>query len=434
MEPRVSDTRPIDPRRAQLQRMKLLAVALLLAMFAGFVVSHLMGEHGIWAWVSAFCEAATVGALADWFAVVALFRRPMGLPIPHTAILPRGKERLADGLAGFVRDQFLAPDALMEKLRVFDPASRLGEWLSKPEQARMLAQMARGWLLQALNLLDEEAVRRAIQRFVVDRLRKWNAAATAGDVMALLTTDGRHQKLLDEVLLRLGQWLDEEKVKTRTSALIVRYARREWPKLVGTVNWVKPIEEIGYSLADRMARAAIDELQDILTTPEHPIRLDYEAWLQTYIARLREEPEMAARVEELKQRAIEHPALQEYVQGLWSEIREALRNDLAKEDSSMAAHMERSMKSLGQSLSQDPSLRDALNVHMLDAADKLTTRLRASVTEHIASTMKSWDERHLVEQLELGVGRDLQYIRFNGTLVGGLIGLALHALSIWLSF
>lgn len=266
----------------------------------------------------------------------------------------------------------------------------------------MLAQMARGWLLQALNLLDEEAVRRAIQRFVVDRLRKWNAAATAGDVMALLTTDGRHQKLLDEVLLRLGQWLDEEKVKTRTSALIVRYARREWPKLVGTVNWVKPIEEIGDSLADRMARAAIDELQDILTTPEHPIRLDYEAWLQTYIARLREEPEMAARVEELKQRAIEHPALQEYVQGLWSEIREALRNDLAKEDSSMAAHMERSMQSLGQSLSQDPSLRDALNVHMLDAADKLTTRLRASVTEHIASTMKSWDERHLVEQLNWG--------------------------------
>ncbi|KLB14271.1 DUF445 family protein, partial [Xanthomonas hortorum] len=178
MEPSVSTPRPNDPRRAQLQRMKLLAVALLLAMFVGFVVSHLMGEQGIWAWVSAFCEAATVGALADWFAVVALFRRPMGLPIPHTAILPRGKDRLADGLAGFVRDQFLAPDALMDKLRVFDLASRLGEWLAKPEQARMLAQMARGWMQQALELLDEEAVRGAIQRFVVDRLRKWNAAAT----------------------------------------------------------------------------------------------------------------------------------------------------------------------------------------------------------------------------------------------------------------
>lgn len=297
----------------------------------------------------------------------------------------------------------------------------------------MLAQMARGWLLQALNLLDEEAVRRAIQRFVVDRLRKWNAAATAGDVMALLTTDGRHQKLLDEVLLRLGQWLDEEKVKTRTSALIVRYARREWPKLVGTVNWVKPIEEIGDSLADRMARAAIDELQDILTTPEHPIRLDYEAWLQTYIARLREEPEMAARVEELKQRAIEHPALQEYVQGLWSEIREALRNDLAKEDSSMAAHMERSMQSLGQSLSQDPSLRDTQRAH---ARCSRQTHHTPACIGHRAHRI---DDEKLGRTsprrtIELGVGRDLQYIRFNGTLVGGLIGLALHALSIWLSF
>ncbi len=413
--------------------MKALALALLLAMLAGFVISHLMGEQGVWAWVSAFCEAATVGALADWFAVVALFRHPMGLPIPHTAILPRGKARLADGLAVFVRDQFLAPDALMEKLRVFDPASRLGEWLAKPEQARMLSQMARGWLLQALNLLDEEAVRRAIQRFVVDRLRKWNAAATVGEVMALLTTDGRHQKLLDEVLLRLGHWLGEEKVKARASALIVRYARREWPKLVGTVNWVKPIEEIGDSLADRMARAAIDELQDILTTPEHPLRLDYEAWLQGYIVRLRDAPDMAERVEQLKQRAIDHPALQEYVQGLWSEIRDALRTDLEREQSSLAAHLERSLQSLGHALSQDPSLREALNQHMLQAADKLTARLRASVTEHIASTVKSWDERHLVEQLELGVGRDLQYIRFNGTLVGGLIGVLLHALSIWLA-
>lgn len=134
----------------------------------------------------------------------------------------------------------------------------------------------------------------------------------------------------------------------------MRYARREWPKLVGTVNWVKPIEEIGDSLADRMARAAIEELQDILKTPEHPIRLDYEAWLQRYIARLRDEPAMAERVEELKQRAIEHPALQDYVQGLWGEIRDALRNDLAREESSMAAHMERSMQSLGQALSQDP--------------------------------------------------------------------------------
>ncbi|MEE7548072.1 DUF445 family protein [Xanthomonas sp. Kuri4-1] len=413
--------------------MKALALALLLAMLAGFVLSHAMGQHGAWAWVSAFCEAATVGALADWFAVVALFRHPMGLPIPHTAILPRGKDRLADGLAVFVRDHFLAPEALMEKLRVFDPATRLGQWLVQPEQSRMLAQMARGWVLQALDLLDETAVRRAIQRFVVDRLQHWNAAATAGEVLALLTTDGRHQKLLDEALLRLGRWLDNEKVKTRVSALIVRYAQREWPTLVGTVSWVKPIDEIGDSLADRLARAALDELQQILRTPEHPLRRDYETWLGDYIQRLRGDPALASQVEALKQRAIEHPALKDYVQGLWTQIHAALRHDLGREDSRLAGHLERSLQTLGHSLAQDPSLREALNQHMLAAAGKLTTRLRSSVTEHIASTMKGWDERHLVEQLELGVGRDLQYIRFNGTLVGGLIGVALHALSLWMA-
>ncbi len=228
-------------------------------MLAGFVLSHLMGQRGGWAWLAAFCEAATVGALADWFAVVALFRRPLGLPIPHTAILPRGKDRLADGLAAFVRDHFLAPQNLLEKLRAFDPATRLAQWLSQPAQARMLADMARGWLVQALDLLDEAAVRRAIQRFVVERLRQWNVAATAGDVLGLLTADGRHQQLLDEGLQRLGRWLDDEAVKARVSALIVRYARREWPKLMDTVDWVKPVEEIGDSLAQRLARAALEK-------------------------------------------------------------------------------------------------------------------------------------------------------------------------------
>jgi uncharacterized membrane-anchored protein YjiN (DUF445 family) len=143
-----------DPRRAQLRRMKLLAALLLLAMLAGFLLSHVMGMHGAWAWIGAFCEAATVGALADWFAVVALFRHPLGLPIPHTAIIPHGKARIADSLALFVRDHFLEPTALLAKLSAFDPAKRLGKWLAEPAQASKLAELARGWALQALDLLD----------------------------------------------------------------------------------------------------------------------------------------------------------------------------------------------------------------------------------------------------------------------------------------
>jgi len=421
-----------DPRRAQLRRLKALALGLLLLMLAGFAISHWQGERGIWAWVSAFCEAAAVGALADWFAVVALFRRPMGLPIPHTAIIPRSKERIGDSLALFVRDQFLEPQALLARLQVFDPASRLGSWLAEPARARMLADMARGWALQALDFLDEAAVRRSIQAFVIQQLRQWNAAATAGELLGLLTADNRHQRVLDEGLTRVGDWLGNEAVKQRASALIVRYIQREWPKLASTVNWVKPIDEIGDSLAERLAHAVLAELQQILAQPEHPLRRDYEMWLGQYIQRLRSDPALAARVEDLKQQMIDHPAVQDYVQGLWARIHASLREDLASEDSALAGHLRRSLAAVGQSLQDDPALREALNQHLMDGAERLTSRLREGVTQHIAQTVKGWDERHLVEQLELNVGRDLQFIRFNGTLVGGLIGLLLHALTVWL--
>lgn len=424
----------VDPRRAQLRRLKLTALALLAAMLAGFVVSHLNGERGLWAWVAAFCEAAAVGALADWFAVVALFRRPLGLPIPHTAIIPRSKARIADSLAVFVRDHFLEPQALLAKLKVFDPATRMGQWLAQPQQSKMLADMARGWAMQALDLLDEAAVRRAIQKFVVEQLRRWNAAGTAGELLGLLTADNRHQRVLDEGLRRIGDWLGNESVKRRASALIVRYIRKEWPKLASTVDWVKPIDEIGDTLAERLARAALEELQEVLSEPGHPLRQDYAQWLGDYIQRLRHDPDLAARVDRIKQQVIEHPAVQDYVQGLWQRIHDALREDLSHPDSMLAAHLERSLVALGHSLERDPALRDALNQHMLAGAEKLTLRLRGGVTDHIAQTVKGWDERKLVEQLELSVGRDLQYIRFNGTLVGGLIGLLLHALTGWLRF
>lgn len=422
----------VDPRRAQLRRLKAIAVGLLLLMLAGFVVSHLQGEQGIWAWVSAFCEAAAVGALADWFAVVALFRRPMGLPIPHTAIIPRGKDRIADSLAFFVRDQFLEPASLMAKLQVFDPAARLGNWLSEPDRARLLADTVRGWLLQALDFFDEAAVRRRLHGFVVQQLRQWNAAATLGELLDLLTADGRHQRVLDEGLQRLARWLEQPEVKERASQLIVRYIQREWPTLSSTVSWVKPIDEIGDSLAERLARAVLDELQQVLAEPGHPLRQDYEQWVGSYTQRLREDPALAARIEQMKQDMIDHPALQDYVQGLWSRIHASLRADLQQEESAIAGYLQRSVAALGRSLAADPALRDALNQHLLEGAQRLTLRLREGVTGHIASTVKAWDERHLVDQLELSVGRDLQFIRFNGTLVGGLIGLLLHAVTSWL--
>lgn len=417
----------LDPRRTQLRRMKIGAAALLVAMVGGFITSHVMGGQGMWAWVRAFCEAATVGALADWFAVVALFRKPLGLPIPHTAIIPSNKDRIGDNLAVFVRDHFLDPDTLLEKLKVFDPAARLGTWLSEPEQVHRLSQGARKMALETLDLLDDRAVRGVIQEFVIENLQRWDAAHTAGEVLTLLTRDGRHQELLDAALERLGAFLGEEDVKQRASALLVKFARKEWPRVIGAVNLVSSVEGMADNLADRLARALVQELQEVLSAPEHPVRKNYEAWVIDYIARLRDDPAVAAQVESLKQQAIAHPKVQEYVQGLWDDIHAALRRDLSNEDSALARHLESAMLAMGRKLGEDGALRDAINNHVLSGARKLTDSLRSGVTEHISRTVKNWDERHLVNELELSVGPDLQYIRFNGTLVGGLIGVVLHA-------
>ncbi|WP_156515889.1 DUF445 domain-containing protein [Achromobacter ruhlandii] len=407
--------------------MKIAALALLVAMISGFITSHVMGGQGAWAWVRAFCEAATVGALADWFALVALFRRPMGLPIPHTAIIPSNKDRIGDNLAVFVRDHFLDPDTLMEKLRGFDPAARLSRWLARPKQAHALSDGARRVALQTLDLLDDSAVRGVIQEFVVKTLRRWDAAGTAGEVLGLLTRDGRHQELLDAAMERLGGYLGDEDVKERASALLVKFARKEWPRIIKAVDVIASVEGIADNLADRLARALVQELRDVLSEPDHPVRRDYEAWVQDYIARLRTDPALAAQVEAMKQRAIDHPKVQEYVQGLWDDIHAALRRDLSDEQSALAAHLENALLALARKLGEDPDLREAINGHVLGAARRLTGRLRIGVIEHISRTVKLWDERHLVEELELSVGRDLQYIRFNGTLVGGLIGVLLHA-------
>ena len=180
------------------------------------------------------------------------------------------------------------------------------------------------------------------------------------------------------------------------------------------------------------AHAVLAELQQILAEPEHPLRRDYEVWLGDYIQRLRHDPALADKVEQLKQQVIDHPAVQDYVQGLWARIHASLRANLSSADSALAGHLRRSLAKVGQALQDDPALREALNQHLLDGAERLTSRLREGVTTHIAQTVKGWDERHLVEQLELSVGRDLQFIRFNGTLVGGLIGVLLHALTVWM--
>ena len=418
----------VDPRAAALKRMKWSAAALLAAALGGLALAIWQGGQGAWAWVEAFCEASAIGAIADWFAVVALFRHPLGLPLPHTAIIPRSKARVADGLAHFVRDHFLEPETLVAKLGVFDPARRLGDWLADPARIDDWVADARGWALKAVGLFDDGRMRQATLELVVAQARRWNSATTAAEVLTMLTQGGRHHELLDAGLEKIGGFLGEDEVKARVSALMVRHARKEWPKVIGMVELVTPVARMADGLADKLSASVLGELREVLAQPDHPVRQRYDAWLAEFIERLRHDEGLVAAFERVKERAITDPAVLDYAGSVWNDLKRLLQDDLADEHSTLAEHVAQAMRDVGERLRHDESLRASLNEHVLSAADQLATSLRAGVTTHIAQTIKDWDDRQLVDELELSVGKDLQFIRINGTVVGGIAGLALHAL------
>ena len=420
-----------DARAALLTRWKRIALSLLLLALCGLALAHAMGGAGGWGWLRAFCEASAVGAIADWFAVVALFRYPLGIRIPHTAIIPQGKARIADGLAEFVRDNFLDPQAILAKLAVFDPARRLGEWLTDPLRLRFWVGQAQRWALGLLETFDDKRLQQATLTLIVEQLRRWDAAPTAGDVLGLMTQNGRHHQLLDAGLRQLSKFLAQDEVKANVSQLMVKHARKEWPKIVATLEFVANVPDMADSLADRLSASLLDELHEVLEQPEHPVRLRYQEWLKDFVERLQGDPELIASVNQLKERVIADPALQVFVSSLWTDIRQLLRRDLGAEDSTLARYIERGLNAIGEKLAGDESLRDAINEHVLAAAAHLAGDLRAGITRHIAQTVKAWNDEQLVRELELSVGRDLQFIRINGTLVGGLIGLLLHALAVF---
>lgn len=411
--------------------MQWFAIALLLASLCGLLASHWMGGQGGWAWLRAFCEASAVGALADWFAVVALFRHPLGIPLPHTAIIPQSKERIADSLANFVRDHFLDPQTLLAKLAVLDPAQRLGEWLRDPVRMGFWVTEARGWALGALNIFDDERMQRATLELVVAQARRWDVAATAGEVLGLLTQGGRHNALLDAGLVKVGEYLAQDEVKATVAQLLLKHVRKEWPKVVGMVDTVASTSKMADSMAEKLSASALEELREVLAQPGHPVRLRYEAWLAAYVERLRSDPALRDACNAIKERALTDPAVRGFVASLWTDIKTLLQQDLADPQSAIARNLEAALAAIGERIASDASLREAINEHVLAAADQLAGNLRSGITSHIAQTIKAWDDRQLVQELELSVGRDLQFIRISGTLVGGLAGLVLHAVLLY---
>lgn len=420
-----------DQRCLALQRMQRLALLLLLAAVAGLSVSHAMGGQGAWGWVLAFCEAAAIGALADWFAVVALFRRPLGLPVPHTAVIPANQARIADSLADFVRNHFLDPDTLMAKLAALDPAARLSDWLRDPARLAGWMTQARYWALGTLNAMDDERLQNAVLKQLIARARQWDAASTTGDVLGLLTQDGRHHELLDAGLHKVGQWVQRDEVKDVVAGLLLKHVRQEWPLMASMVDKISSTSDMAHSFADKLSRSALAELRDVLAQPNHPLRHRYEQWLAQTLERLQHDPALGRAFNDLKNRQLDDPLVRRYVATLWSDVKVLLQKDLADPDSAIAVHLRTALQGFGEHMASDTDLRASVNQHLLAAARGVVGQLRGGITQHISHTVKSWDGQQLARELELSVGKDLQYIRISGTLVGGLAGLVIHAVLVW---
>ena len=411
---------------AALQRAKRLALALLLGVSLVFALTSWAPRSLGMDCLKAIAEAAMVGALADWFAVRALFRR---VPIPfiarHTAIIPRNKDRIGANLAAFVRDKFLDADSLVALLRRHDLVGHLAQWLVVPQNAHLLGQQVARLVEAALDMVQDRQIEHFIQKAARTLIGQIDLSQTLATVLGALTHNGRHQALLDEALAKLIALLQVPGTRTLIAHTIVQWLKKEHPRK----EKMLPTDWLGDKGAAMLAHALESLLADVAANPQHALRAQFDASVQNLITRLQHDPVWAQKADEVRHYLQTDATLGSYVQELWRGMRAALQRDLADEHSAVARNVRAMGQWLGQSLAQDAALRQALHARIEVWVQGLAPEVSQFVAQHIQDTVQRWDAQEMSQLIELNIGKDLQYIRINGTVVGGLIGLVLFAVS-----
>ncbi|MES1199635.1 MAG: DUF445 domain-containing protein [Pseudomonadota bacterium] len=377
-------------------------------------------EHGpAWAYVRAFAEAAMVGGLADWFAVTAIFRRPFGLPIPHTAVIPRNQARIADALGQFVAVNFLAPAVVGARLEQQDIATALARQMAEPQTARRIADGVIDAAPSVLDLLDDDVVADFLRRQLAEFSRDARLSSAIGQGIKLLTDQGRHQPLLDAALIESWRALDEHEDAIRA-------------QVSARTNWLLRLISVDTRTADALIAGIEDTLKEIARDPNHPARQRVTDVLQRFAHDLQNDPELRARVEQIVGDVLAHPAVSAYLEGLGKALKGMLRSGAELSNSTLRATFADAITRLGGALLADEDVRVSLNVRLRALLVEVSGRHGGDVARLISETIRSWDTATVVDKLEQNVGRDLQYIRINGTVIGGLVGLAIHQLTLLL--
>ena len=393
--------------------MKRRATGLLLLACVVFVVAAALERAHPWiAPLRAMAEASMVGGLADWFAVTALFRHPLGIPIPHTAIIAARKEQIGRSLGNFVQRHFLSREVLAEKLAHAKVAEHLTVWLSEPANAREVARHAAKAVAGGVRVLRDEDVQELLDGVLRDRIRRTQVAPLAGKLLAVITEGGRHQELLDEAIELLARGVHDNQDAIRDTI------DRESP-------WWIP-EVVDNKIHKKIVTGMDRTLQEVRGDPAHPLRRRFDVALASFIAKLNSSPDVQARAESLKMELLDDAAVRRFSAAVWEEAKAALFRHAERPDSFQPGAIERGLIAFGETARGDPVLLAKLDGYVADIALGIVERFQGEVSSLIAQTVAGWDPDATSERIELAIGKDLQFIRINGTLVGGLAGLAIY--------
>ncbi len=406
-----------DDKVAELRRTKIMATALLALAMVIFVVASIFEKQYGWVgFVRAAAEAAMVGAIADWFAVTALFRHPLGLPIPHTAIIPRRKDSLARSFGEFVQNNFLSEQVIATRLHQLGVAQTAARWLVLPENSQFVAELSAAALQGVLQVVRDEEVQPVIEHSLVAQIRSAPVTPALGNLLAMLAAGNRQNDVRLGVVKLLSHLLEENR------AVIQAYISSETP-------WWLP-KVVDRKIYERFVGSLEETLQEVDKNPAHPFHAKFDALLQDFIEQLKTSPEMAAQGEAWKEDFLASPAVREFSSSLWLDVKTWLLDRSSEQNIRLRETIQRSLSKFSESLQHDPVLLDKINRWAEAAARYLIREYGHEVGKLITTTIVEWDAEATSRKIELQVGKDLQYIRVNGTIVGGLVGLAIHTVSV----
>lgn len=409
------------PGLQALQRMRLAAGALLAAMAVLYLVAVTNHDgHPLWGYLRAFAEAAMVGGLADWFAVTALFRHPFGIPIPHTAIIPNSKDRIGDALGQFVAVNFLAADVVGARLKDQNLSGALARQLAEPETARRVAQGLLDTARAGADLLEDETVGEFLRRQIEEASRSGGIAVAIGRGLNLIARHGRREHFLDTALAQAWRMLEQNEDLLRA-------------QIRGRTSWLWRVIGLDARASDAIIEALQKTIEDVTRDHQHPLRRRVFELLDRLAQDLEHSPAMRNEIERFITDALNQPAVQTYLQGLWQSLKQTLQRQAEDAEGETLSALARTIAGFGAAVMNDRDVQDALNQRLRSLLAEIAGRHGADVGKLIADTIRGWDAKTMVARLEENVGADLQIIRINGTLIGGLIGLVIHQTTLLLT-